>query len=42
MFASQDTTQYEMFYIIFCLKSDVVGHLQPYVIKNLFCVNLDS
>ena len=42
VFAGQDTSQNKMFYVISCLKSNAVGHVQPYIAKNLSCVNLES
>ena len=42
VFAGQDTTQNEMFYVLSRLESDAVGHIQPYVAKNMSRVNLDN
>ena len=40
VFAGQDTTQNEIFYVISRLKGDAVGHVQPYVVEDLSRVNL--
>ena len=40
MFAGQDILQNKIFYVISRLEGDVVGHVQPYVTKDLSRVNL--
>ena len=42
MFVGQDTSQNKMFYVISRLEGDAVSHVQPYVAKDLSCVNLED
>lgn len=42
MFARQDIMQNKMFYMIFHLKSDAVGHVQSNVAEKISQVNLKS
>ena len=42
VFAGQDTSQNEMFYVISRLEGDAVGHVQPYVAEDLSRVNLEG
>ena len=35
VFASQDTTQNKMFYVLSRLEGDAVGHIQPYVAEDM-------